>query len=537
MAAQDSGRIAFRAKVSLALALIVTNAALADVPIRKENKKPTPALDIFADGHIPALRLEINGQGMDSLRRSPRTYVSATVREGTMAYTNVAIHLKGGPGSFRKLDDYPAFTLNFDRFAEGQRFHGLKKIHLNNSVQDRTYLSEKISRELFEAAGVPAPRAGHAGVTLNGEGLGLYVLVEGVNKQFLGRYFKDTSGNVYQGHPGSDITRRLPTNSGDKPRDQSRLRTLVAAASEPDLAVRMASLEKILDVDRFISFIAMEVILGHWDGYTLGRNNFRVFHDRETDRLVFLPHGLDQTLQQQTPIIPNPNGSVARALLEIPEARRRYTERVSQLLTNVFKVDAITKHVHEVADRVHAVLEKIDPEEAKNYPQLVQQYCRRVQRRAMSLEHQFTFPSSASQFDNAGFMAVTNWVQTVEVGKAALTQEKDQAGRTLLHIRTEENGAASWRSRVRLERGQYRFQGKLKIQGIVLASDDPRAGVGLRISRRKFPRKLSGDADWSSAAFDFEVQQDQSDVELVCELRAAQGDAWFDLKTLRVIRR
>ena len=159
---------------------------------------------------------------------------------------------------------------------------------------------------------------------------------------------------MYQGHPGSDITRRLPTNSGDKPRDQSRLRTLVAAASEPDLAVRMASLERILEVDQFISFIAMEVILGHWDGYTLGRNNFRVFHDRETDRLVFLPHGLDQTLQQQTPTIPNPNGSVARALLEIPEARRRYTERVSQLLTNVFKVDAITNHVHEVADRVHA---------------------------------------------------------------------------------------------------------------------------------------------------------------------------------------
>jgi hypothetical protein len=90
---------------------------------------------------------------------------------------------------------------------------------------------------------------------------------------------------------------------------------------------------------------------------------------------------------------------------------------------------------------------------------------------------------------------------------------------------------------VRLERGQYRFQGKLKIQGIVLASDDPRAGVGLRISRRKFPEKLSGDADWSSAGCDFEVQQDQSDVELVCELRAAQGDVWFDLKTLKVIRR
>jgi hypothetical protein len=95
MSTQDSGKVAFRAKVLLALAFIIANGALADMPARKENKKPAPAQDIFTDGHIPALRLEINGEGMDSLRRSPRTYVSATVREGTMVYTNVAIHLKG----------------------------------------------------------------------------------------------------------------------------------------------------------------------------------------------------------------------------------------------------------------------------------------------------------------------------------------------------------------------------------------------------------------------------------------------------------
>jgi spore coat protein CotH len=205
MVIQDSGMVAFRAIVLLSLAFVIADDALADAPIRKENKKPPPAQDIFTEGHIPALRLEINGQGMDSLRRSPRVYVPATVREGTMVYTNVAIHLKGGPGSFRKLDDYPAFTLNFDRFAEGQRFHGLKKIHLNNSVQDRTYLSEKISRELFEAAGVRAPRAGHATVTLNGSVLGLYVLVEGVNKQFLGRYLRTPPGMCIKATRGATL--------------------------------------------------------------------------------------------------------------------------------------------------------------------------------------------------------------------------------------------------------------------------------------------------------------------------------------------
>ena len=160
-------------------------------------KTPPVAEDLFAEGYIPRIRIQISGAGLDSLRQRPRTYVTATIREGNDVYTNVSIRLKGGPGSFRSLDDKPAFTLNFDRLADGQKFHGLKKFHLNNSVQDSTYLAEKISRELFEAAGVPAPRAGHATVEVNGEGLGFYVLIEGIDKQFLRRYFKDAKGNVY----------------------------------------------------------------------------------------------------------------------------------------------------------------------------------------------------------------------------------------------------------------------------------------------------------------------------------------------------
>src|SRR5262249_33055826 len=100
--------------------------------------KPVPALDLFADGQIPRVGLELSDDVMDQLRRNPRKYVTGAVVEavakGERRYTNVSIRLKGGPGSFRPLDDQPAFTINFDRQAPGQTFHGLKKLHLNNSV-------------------------------------------------------------------------------------------------------------------------------------------------------------------------------------------------------------------------------------------------------------------------------------------------------------------------------------------------------------------------------------------------------------------
>lgn len=103
----------------------------------------------------------------------------ATVRAGDVVYPDVGLHLKGRNGSFRPLNDKPSLTLKFDKFKADQRFHGLKKIHLNNAAQDPSYLCEIICGELFRQAGVPATRGTHARVKLNGRDLGLYVLKEG----------------------------------------------------------------------------------------------------------------------------------------------------------------------------------------------------------------------------------------------------------------------------------------------------------------------------------------------------------------------
>jgi spore coat protein CotH len=346
------------------------------------SKKAVPALDLFEKGEIPRVRLELSDDAIERLRTNPRKYVIGAVVEGARRYTNVSIRLKGGPGSFRPLEDHPAFTVNFDRQAPGQTFHGLKKLHLNNSVQDSSYLSEKLCREMFEAAGVPAPRAGHAVVALNDRRLGLYVLVEGVNKQFLKRCFPQTGGNVYDGHSQQDVTQRMRANSGDAPKDQSRLADLASAARTPDLASRRLALEKTLDVERFLSFMAVEVIVAHWDGYSLNRNNFRIFHDLSTDRMVFLPQGLDQTFQRkEIAAMPEMSGLVAKAVLEVPEFRERFRLRESQLLTNTFQTDPWVKRLREVAAQVRRELEVSDPSAAASYVSRAASFRRKIQQR------------------------------------------------------------------------------------------------------------------------------------------------------------
>src|SRR5262245_7252242 len=284
---------------------------------------PNWAGDLFSSDDIPLIEIEIADQGMETLREHTgrradtpsREDVPATVREGGRTYHQVSLHLKGSGGSFRRVDSNPGLTLSFDKHIASQRFHGLQKISLNNSVQDATYLCERVGRRMFEAAGVPVPRCAHAMVKLNGRSLGLYVLVEGWNKQFLKRYFKDAGGNLYEAALGMDIADSLEVKSGDLPEDRRALAALLRAVREADLTNRCAELARVLDLDRFLTFMALEVMLGHWDGYCLHENNYRIFHDRSAGRLVFLPHGMDQLFgmrrpEMDPPIAPQMSGMV-----------------------------------------------------------------------------------------------------------------------------------------------------------------------------------------------------------------------------------
>lgn len=388
---------------------------LATLPVRLGAGQHHAALadELFSGKQIPHLAIEISAENMGILRGaerylgsdSSRPGVMATVREGQTVYTNVALHLKGSRGSFRPVDAKPAFTLHFNKQVEGQRFHGLQKISLNNSVQDATYLCEQLGRGMFSAAGVPVPRVTHATVELNGRPLGVFVLLEGWNKEFLKHHFRDAGGNFYEPDPSTDITGHLEVKSGDHPEDRSALGRLAAAAWEPDRQKRWTALERTLDIDRFITSMALETLLGHWDSYSGNRNNYRIFHDRLTDRLVFLPHGMDQLFglrrsrRRDQSILPPMQGYVAAAILETDEGRRRYLARMAELHAKVFNVAAMTNQVRQVSARLHPLLTN-DLETLTYHDETVARLLERLPQRYETVRDQLAAMSSENRSSN-----------------------------------------------------------------------------------------------------------------------------------------
>jgi spore coat protein CotH len=357
---------------------------------------PTPPAaqsdDFFKSGKVVNLTVEIGAKELDALRRDPRRYVKATLKEGDKVYKDVGIHLKGAAGSFRGIDDKPALTVNMRKFKVKQHFHGMQKFHLANSVQDPSYLSELLCGEMFREAGVPASRVGHAVVTINGRRRGLYYIKEGYDRHFLQRHFGRRDGNLYDGGFLRDLDSPLQLLSAKSRGDvkgHADLKALVAAARLGNHEKRFRRMEELLDLDRFVSYLALEVITWDWDGYPMNRNNYRIYHDPKRDKLIFIPSGLDQMFGNPNgPVLPFFQGQVARALLETPKGRARYLARVDEIMKKTYRTADRLKRLNELEARVRPALASIDAGAGRDYPNQVNRLREAIRQREKSVTEQ-----------------------------------------------------------------------------------------------------------------------------------------------------
>jgi spore coat protein H len=567
-------RLGLKSCLSLAHATLAIGIWLGTMVPAFAAANPHESDELFTNSTIRHLRIELSKENAETLRRYTwknrkeleRVSVPARVREGSLVWTNVAVHLKGAYGSFRPLDDKPGLTLNFDKLADGQRFHGLQKISLNNSVQNPTYLSEHIARELHNRAGVPTPRVDYATVELNGRELGLYLLVEGWNKQFLKRHFANVKGNFYDFGGSHDIDKPTPAAFGAEPTNHSALAALVAATKQKDPAKRIAEMRKTVDLDRLLSMMAVDTLIWNWDGYANNKNNYRTFVDLDKNRVVLLPHSMDMTFQKpEAPIVTGRAGLVAKALLDTQEGRQLYLDHLRELRTNVFNVPAIFKRIDDLNARLEPVLEKEGM--LARQQSSVKWYRLLILARERDVDAQLAGVNDVLHLERNAKSSIPNWIPAPDVGGVAMDKTSD--GLPALHLKvTEATDVASWNSTLWLEEGRYRLQARMRTRDIRPQDNSTNTGAGLRVwtSRKQsagsswswsplqwardpqvagvipvmtntVQRRLAGDNDWKTVTHEFELRQPIADLQIQCAIENATGEAWFDTSSLQIQRR
>lgn len=484
----------------------------------------------FLENH--AITIEIVEPAITELKGRPRAYVPAVAHINSETFTNVALRLKG-KSSFRPIDGKPGFTIKLDKWASGQNWNGLTKIHLNNCVNDQSHLREYLAAQVYQRAGVPAARVTHVRVRLNGRDLGLYALVEGMNEPFLKQHFRDSSGNLYEG-AAHDIDSTLEQNSGSVT-DQKDLAELAAATRLPRAADRWKRLNELLDVESFIKFVAAQTLTAQGDGYMGNKNNYRIYHNPVSGKMVFMPHGLDGAFDSSDgSIMPFLRQLVVTALMQTPEGRFEYRRALDETATKAFHLPTITNQLNT---RLSLLLSSTtNVTERTNLQARADELRDLIVRRHNQVRKQLADPPlQETRLEFGKDLLITNWYPRF-IKNGELKDLADSATSSLYARCTGAYCRLYWGSRILLGRGKYEFLASVKTANM-LTNQAIRSGAFILASPGTGKTELIGNAPATLLTTTFDVPDGGSEIELLCQLQAVVGEAWFDRSSLRVRRK
>lgn len=260
---------------------------------------------LFDDSVLHEIRLVINSKDWQSLKDHylDNTYYPCDFRWRDQIVRNVGIRSRG-TGSRSAVK--PGLRVDFDRYTTDQTFLGLKSVILRNNVQDASNLHERLSMLFFRRMGLAAPREAHTTLYVNNEYVGLYMVVESVDKAFLKRTFDEDGGYLYEydyptdaqpyyfEYRGSDPDLYVPlpfkpeTHETD-PRPEF-IEQLIWTINWTGDAVFRTAIGEFLDLAKFIRHVAVEVFLADNDGFLgdLGMNNFYFYRFENQTLFTFI---------------------------------------------------------------------------------------------------------------------------------------------------------------------------------------------------------------------------------------------------------
>ncbi len=334
------------------LALCLVLIPLAATFAADEKTKPAPAKDIFGQTKVWQFHLSLSAKEFEAMQpaaggffgglggppggppKKPATppkaidpnrdvhksvfNVDFPIAKGEFSsegktYKDVAFRYKGNGSYVPTMTKLKRnFKVELDRNSDAQRFHGQKTINLNAAAVDPTRLREAIAYGIYRDAGVAAPRTAFAEVTLNVEGkwdkefLGLYTMVEQVDRSFLKNHFKDGTGLLLKpermrglDYLGDDWDKyKANYNPKHEATKEQAKRTIdfIKLINSGDDATFNKEIASYLDVDQFLRYMAVTAMVANMDSFFSLGHNYYMYLNPKSNKFVFMPWDLDLAL-------------------------------------------------------------------------------------------------------------------------------------------------------------------------------------------------------------------------------------------------
>jgi spore coat protein H len=320
------------------------------------------AAPFFSDGVLHDIRLAVNSKDWESLKIHylANDYYLCDFNWNGQTVRNVGVRSRG-TGSRSGIK--PGLRVDFDRYSTSQKFLGLKSFILRNNTQDPAHMREALAMNVFRRLGIAAPREAFARLFVNNEYVGLYTIVESIDKAFVKKNFDVDDPYTFEydfdldrpspyafEYLGKDPALYVPspfkpeTHEAD-PHAEIIERFIWTVNDSADAAWRQMIAE-FIDLPAFIRHLAIENFLAEEDGITgdYGTNNFYVFRADVSNRFTVVPWDKSNTFWD------GPAYSVFRNIKDGPPERRN--RLVLRALGHADLMNAYLDTLLEAADSV-----------------------------------------------------------------------------------------------------------------------------------------------------------------------------------------
>jgi spore coat protein CotH len=353
----------------------VLDATVSDAAV---SPPPPPGfIALFDDASFPTFEITLPQESRDALEVEPLVYTHGSLKYGDTVLADVGVRFKGR-ASLQTLDQKPSFKIKVNEYVSGTRFMGLKRLTLNNMVQDPSMLRECLAYKLFRALGLAAPMCNHARVYVNGEYYGLYSNVQSMDDVFVEWLYEPAPGNLFDQNnddyhydlrressgPAQEThfsleTNKPPAGTPIPPELIADLTALIDAASTTSDEEFLEAIQQHIDLDQVLLVGAAQAVLADWDGYFGATNNYMLYHELERDRFILLPWGLDQTMGDDVSYAidhsesDRPNGILHQRCQANAICAARYVEQVEAAI-DAFEALDLETQLDTLFDKVEA---------------------------------------------------------------------------------------------------------------------------------------------------------------------------------------
>jgi len=211
-------------------------------------------------------------------------------------------------------------------------------------------MHERVSMELMRKMGLPVPRETHTKLYVNGDYVGLYTIVEAIDKPFLRSVYKEDTGYLYNyqwANPfffedrGPDPATYSPSPFEPEFNSQTPnpgpIAQMVQAINQTTDAQFQSMVGQYVDFNSFLTIIAAENFLAEQDGMIgdYGMNNFYMYRFGGKNVHTFIPWDKSNTFwSTDWPIMRNVEKNVlSRRSLGFPELLNVYRNALAMAAT------------------------------------------------------------------------------------------------------------------------------------------------------------------------------------------------------------